>query len=127
MRSIKRIYGARPFLLVISRSNRNITAEVHHHVEQRLLFNVSSKEPFIREQLSERPRMFSFTNTEVCGVIGRTVASRCKDLGIPAIHFVQRPGQRYQGRVKAIIDGVREGGLVFNYSTLAQQIKNERE
>jgi len=49
---------------------------------------------------------------EQAKLIGQTVAERAKNKGIQAIIF-DRGGYRYSGRVKALADGAREGGLQF--------------
>ena len=45
-------------------------------------------------------------------LVGKTVAQRAKDKGIDMVVF-DRGGFRYTGRVKALADGAREGGLDF--------------
>jgi large subunit ribosomal protein L18 len=44
--------------------------------------------------------------------VGKLIASKAKDKGITAVVF-DRGGYRYHGRVKALADGAREGGLQF--------------
>ena len=50
--------------------------------------------------------------SEQAKLIGQTVAERAKSKGITAVVF-DRGGYRYSGRVKALADGAREGGLQF--------------
>jgi large subunit ribosomal protein L18 len=50
--------------------------------------------------------------TEQAKLVGRTVAERAKAKGITEVVF-DRGGYRYHGRVKALADGAREGGLEF--------------
>jgi large subunit ribosomal protein L18 len=50
--------------------------------------------------------------SEQAKMIGQTVAERAKDKGIESVVF-DRGGYRYIGRVKALADGAREGGLKF--------------
>jgi large subunit ribosomal protein L18 len=45
-------------------------------------------------------------------VVGRTIAGVAKDRGITRVVF-DRGGYKYHGRVKAVADGAREGGLEF--------------
>jgi large subunit ribosomal protein L18 len=45
-------------------------------------------------------------------LVGKIVAERAKNKGIQAVVF-DRGGYRYSGRVKALADGAREGGLQF--------------
>jgi len=44
--------------------------------------------------------------------VGKTVAERAKAVGISRVVF-DRAGYKYHGRVKAVADGAREGGLEF--------------
>jgi large subunit ribosomal protein L18 len=50
--------------------------------------------------------------TEQAREVGRTVAVRAKGKGIEQVVF-DRGGNRYVGRVKALADAAREGGLKF--------------
>jgi large subunit ribosomal protein L18 len=59
-----------------------------------------------------RVKMAGLTKTEQARLVGKAVAERAKSKGISAIVF-DRGGYRYIGRVKALADGAREGGLVF--------------
>jgi large subunit ribosomal protein L18 len=59
-----------------------------------------------------RSKMDGLTKTEQAKLVGLTVAERAKDKGIETVVF-DRGGYRYIGRVKALADGAREGGLQF--------------
>jgi len=59
-----------------------------------------------------RSKMDGLTKTEQAKLVGQTVAERAKDKGIKTVVF-DRGGYRYIGRVKALADGAREGGLQF--------------
>jgi large subunit ribosomal protein L18 len=50
--------------------------------------------------------------SEQAKAIGKAVAERAKSKGIESVVF-DRGGYRYIGRVKALADGAREGGLQF--------------
>ena len=52
------------------------------------------------------------TKTEKSKLVGQAIARKAKDLGIEAVVF-DRGGNLYHGRVKAVADGAREGGLIF--------------
>jgi large subunit ribosomal protein L18 len=45
-------------------------------------------------------------------VVGKRIAEKAKQLGIDAVAF-DRSGFKYHGRVKALADAAREGGLKF--------------
>lgn len=50
--------------------------------------------------------------TEKSKLVGQAIARKAKDLGFESVVF-DRGGNLYHGRVKAVADGAREGGLVF--------------
>ena len=52
------------------------------------------------------------TKKEQAELVGKTVAQRAKDAGVETVVF-DRGGYLYHGRVKALADGAREGGLKF--------------
>ena len=86
--------------LVIFRSLKHITAQLVDDVAGRTLLTVSSTD------LSEGKK------TEKAKEVGKRLASRAKDTGISKVVF-DRAGYKYHGRVKAVADGAREGGLEF--------------
>jgi len=51
-------------------------------------------------------------NTDAAAKVGRVIAERAKAAGIEKIAF-DRSGYRYHGRIKALADAAREGGLQF--------------
>ncbi len=50
--------------------------------------------------------------TEAAALIGETIAQKAKEAGISKVVF-DRGGFKYHGRVKALADGLRKGGLIF--------------
>ncbi len=59
-----------------------------------------------------REKMKGLKKAEQAKLVGQTVAGRAKGKGIQTVVF-DRGGYRYSGRVKALADGAREGGLQF--------------
>lgn len=59
-----------------------------------------------------RPKMEGLTKTEQAKLVGKTLAERASNKGITMVVF-DRGGFRYMGRVKALAEGARQGGLVF--------------
>lgn len=51
-------------------------------------------------------------NVEAASVVGKAIAERAKEAGVTRVAF-DRSGFRYHGRVKALADAAREGGLEF--------------
>ena len=86
--------------LVVFRSLKHITAQLVDDVSRRTLMTVSSTD------------LESGKKTEKSTEVGRRIAARAKDAGITRVVF-DRAGYKYHGRVKAVADGAREGGLEF--------------
>ena len=59
-----------------------------------------------------RPQMAGKKKAEQAKLVGQAVAQRAKAKGVTQVTF-DRGGYRYHGRVKALADGAREGGLEF--------------
>jgi large subunit ribosomal protein L18 len=85
--------------LVVFRSLKHIYAQLVDDVTQRTLLTVSDS------KLEGR-------KIEKSAEVGRLVAGRAKEAGITSVVF-DRAGYQYHGRVKAVADGAREGGLEF--------------
>jgi large subunit ribosomal protein L18 len=88
--------------LSVFRSNRGVQAQLIDDVAGRTLAAVNWTEP----ELKGLGRMEQATRA------GSVLAERAKGAGIEAVVF-DRGGYRYHGRVKALADGAREGGLKF--------------
>lgn len=59
-----------------------------------------------------RAKMKGLNKTDQARLIGKTIAERAKSKGVKMVVF-DRGGFRYTGRVKAVADGARDGGLEF--------------
>ena len=86
--------------LVIFRSLKHITAQIVDDTTGRTMMTVSST------------NIESGKKTEKSAEVGKRIAQRAKDAGITKVVF-DRAGYKYHGRVKAVADGAREGGLEF--------------
>jgi len=89
--------------LVVFRSNRGIDAQLVDDVSGRTLASAS--------WLAVK-KSFKGDKTEQAAEVGKTLAAAAKQAGIKACVF-DRAGYLYHGRVKALADGAREGGLNF--------------
>ncbi len=105
----KKVSGtaARP-RLVITRSSRHITAQVVDDLAGRTLASASSLEADVRALASSEGGDKKARSAQV----GRLVAERAKAAGIDAVVF-DRGGHKYHGRIAALADAAREGGLEF--------------
>ncbi|MBI5296294.1 MAG: 50S ribosomal protein L18 [Chloroflexi bacterium] len=97
--------SARPRLNVF-RSVNEIYAQVIDDSAGQTLVAASSIDKELRE------KMKGLKKAEQAKLVGKAVAERAKSKGIETVVF-DRGGFRYFGRVKALADGAREGGLQF--------------
>ncbi len=110
----RRKYGIRKNLmgtserprLSVFRSGKHITAQVIDDMAGRTLAAASSLQDDVRGDLKNGG------NIAAAKVVGKTIATRAKAAGISKVAF-DRAGRRYHGRVKALADAAREGGLQF--------------
>ncbi len=105
IRGRKKIHGSaeRP-RLVVTRSSKHIVAQVVNDLEGHTLVSASTLEADLRADGGDK--------TAKAKKVGELVADRAKAAGISAVVF-DRAGNRYAGRVAALADGAREGGLEF--------------
>ncbi len=89
--------------LVVFRSNRGIDAQLVDDLAGRTLASAS--------WLAVK-KSFKGDKTEQAAEVGKLLAAAAKQAGITACVF-DRAGYLYHGRVKALADGAREGGLKF--------------
>jgi len=103
----KRVIGTpdRPRLCVF-RSMRHTYAQVIDDSHGHTLIHASSLE------LSSSKEVVVNRKTDAAGHVGRLVAERSRSEGINTVVF-DRAGYKYHGRVKALAEAAREGGLIF--------------
>ena len=101
-----RITEQRATRLVVSRSNSHIYAQIIGPDGDKVLASASTVEADVRKDLKNGG------NKAAATVIGKRIAERAKAAGIEAVAF-DRAGFRFHGRVKALADAAREGGLKF--------------
>ena len=88
--------------LSVFRSNRGVFAQLVDDEAARTLAGVAWTEPELR----------TLSRMEQAKRAGEVLAQRAKEAGIETCVF-DRGGYRYHGRVKAVAEGAREGGLNF--------------
>ena len=102
---LRRLGGGRPRLSVF-RSGKHIYAQVIDDGEGRIVAAASTVEKDTRSELKNG------SNKEAAGRIGKTIAERAIAAGVTEVVF-DRGAYKFHGRVKALADAAREGGLNF--------------
>ena len=90
--------------LSVFRSNNDIYVQLINDDASETLAAASSRDKDIQAQAG--------TKTEKSKLVGQAIARKAKEIGIENVVF-DRGGNLYHGRVKAVAEGAREGGLVF--------------
>ena len=105
LRVRKKVTGtaARP-RLVVTRSARHVVAQVIDDDSRRTLASASTMEADVRGTGTDK--------TAQARRVGELVADRAKKAGIDTVVF-DRGGNKFHGRVAALAEGAREGGLEF--------------
>jgi large subunit ribosomal protein L18 len=96
---------ARPRLSVF-RSASNIYAQIINDESGATLLSASTLSPELKSHEGNRG------NKKAAGAVGALLANKAKDAGIETVCF-DRNGYLFHGRVKALADAAREGGLKF--------------
>src|SRR5918997_6283190 len=90
--------------LVVTRSSKHITVQVVDDLVGKTLAYASTMETDVRG--------FEGDKTAKAKKVGELVAERAKSAGIDGVVF-DRAGNKYHGRIAALADGARAGGLTF--------------
>ena len=92
--------------LTVHRTHGHIYAQITSPGGERGLASASSLEKDMRAKLK------SGSNRQAAEAVGQRIAERAKAAGIESVAF-DRAGYRYHGRVKALAEAARAGGLQF--------------
>ena len=98
--------SARPRLNVF-RSSAHIYAQLIDDIQGHTLAAASDLEQEVKDRAGEGAK-----KADRAKVVGEVIAERAKTAGVEAVVF-DRGGFLYHGRIKAVADGAREGGLKF--------------
>jgi large subunit ribosomal protein L18 len=90
--------------LTVNRTPRHIYAQIINGEGNRVLAQASTLDKDLRSGATG--------NIEAAAAVGKLVAERAKAAGVTEVAF-DRSGYKYHGRVKALADAAREGGLEF--------------
>ena len=92
--------------LTVHRTNAHIYAQITSPGGERVLAAASTAEKELRSQVK------SGANRKAAELVGQRIAAKAKEKGIDKVAF-DRAGYRYHGRVKALAEAARAGGLKF--------------
>ena len=92
--------------LTVFRSSNHIYAQVFTSCGAKVLVSASSLDPEIKSEKNHGG------NVKSAALVGRLLAKRCMASGVTSVAF-DRSGYLYHGRVKALADAARAGGIIF--------------
>lgn len=92
--------------LTVHRTNMHIYAQIIDASGTRVLASASTAEPDVRKSVPYGG------NVKAAAEIGKRIAEKAKQAGVDSVAF-DRAGYRFHGRVKALAEAAREGGLKF--------------
>lgn len=92
--------------LSVYRSNKHIYSQLIDDEEGNTLCSSSTVDKDLRGKLS------STNKKDRAGAVGKTLAEKAKAKGIRRVVF-DRSGYKFHGRIKALAEGARDGGLLF--------------
>lgn len=92
--------------LAVSRSHRNISAQIIDDLAGRTLCAVDTRAADLRDQVNYGG------NRTAAAVAGKLLAEKAKQAGVELVSFDRR-GCKFHGRIKALADAAREAGLKF--------------
>lgn len=102
-----KIHELRVHRLSVHRTNLHIYASIIDPTGSKVLVSASTLDPELRKTLAGKGG-----NATAAALVGKRVAEKAKAAGITSVAF-DRSGFKYHGRVKALADAAREGGLQF--------------
>jgi large subunit ribosomal protein L18 len=92
--------------LTVHRTNLHIYAQVIDATGARVLASASTVEPEVRKQIPNGG------NIKAAELVGKRIAEKAKQAGVEQVAF-DRAGYQFHGRVKALAEAARQGGLKF--------------
>jgi large subunit ribosomal protein L18 len=108
-----RIATQRVARLAVHRSNLHIYANLISADGEKVLASASTLEPDLRKALAgDSKSAGKGGNVAAASLVGKRIAEKAKAAGIDTVAF-DRSGFAYHGRVKALAEAAREGGLEF--------------
>ena len=93
--------------MVVSRSLKNIQAQIIDDLTGKTLVSVTSSDKSIRDYIDK-----ASSKTEQSKIVGNAIAKKAKEKKIKEVWF-DRNGYHYTGRVRAMAEAARKNGLKF--------------
>ena len=93
--------------MTVYRSNRHIYVQIVDDANRKTIIGCSTLSPVLREKLA-----IVSSRLEQAKIVGEHIAELAKSKELTRVVF-DRNGRKYHGRVKALADGARSGGLEF--------------
>lgn len=91
--------------LTVAKSLKNVFVQIVDDEAQKTVIGTASNAPAVREAIKD-----DMTRIDVARLVGKTIAQLAKEKGVERVVF-DRNQYRFHGRIKAVADGAREGGL----------------
>ena len=113
----KRLFGTktRP-RMVVYRSNKNIYVQLVDDLQHKTLMSISTNTPALKEKAGYGG------NKKAASLLGELLAKKAVEKGIGGVVF-DRSGYMYHGRLKALAESAKKGGLSFG----AQTVKDKKK
>ncbi len=92
--------------LTVHRTNQHVYAQIIDATGSKVLASASTLEPEVRKDIANGG------NIKAATAVGKRIAEKAIKAGVETVAF-DRSGFRYHGRIKALADAAREGGLKF--------------
>mgnify|MGYP001364469027 CR=1 FL=1 len=102
-KKLKRVNVGR-YRITVSKSLKNISAQIIDDTEKKTIVSASSNEKKIRENKVKK--------IEMSKIIGETLAKRAAEKKITKVYF-DRGASKYHGRIKSLAEALRKNGLNF--------------
>ncbi|WOL00319.1 hypothetical protein Cni_G09032 [Canna indica] len=95
----------RPYVLKLHFSNKYVSAQVFHTPTATIAASASTQEKLLRLSMG------SMQDIAAAAKIGKLLGERMLFKGVPAVSVILKREQKYHGKVKALIDSMRDAGV----------------
>ncbi|CAM8877251.1 unnamed protein product [Rhodiola kirilowii] len=95
----------KPYVLKMHFTNKYVNAQVVHSPTATVASAASSQERTLRECMENK------RDVAAAAMIGKILGERLLQKNIPAVTVILKREQKYHGKVKAVIDSIREAGV----------------